>query len=169
MRESIGGAWIYALVLGFVLLFTSFISLAISYNKVFKVKNEVLSIIEKYNGVNDKNVDIIANYLKTSGYSIEGVDGNTKCSSLGDDEATNFGSASPTGYKYFGAFNAVKDLKDDQTMCIKRIQREKNVYIYDVVLFYDFNIPVIGDIFKFKITGQSQDIYYPNDIEDLTT
>ena len=168
MRESIGGAWIYALVLGFVLLFTSFISLAISYNKVFKVKNEVLSIIEKYNGVNDKNVDIIANYLKTSGYSIKGING-TKCSSLGEEEDTDFGSASTTGYKYFGDFTKKVNIADDKTMCIKRIQRERNVYIYDVVLFYDFNIPVIGDIFKFKITGQSQDIYYPRDIKYLTT
>ncbi len=166
MRESIGGAWIYALVLGFVLLFTSFISLAISYNKVFKVKNEVLSIIEKYNGVNEKNKDIISNYLNTSGYSAEGINAD-KCKDIDEDEATEINR---TGYKSYGEVVGDVKLSDDKTMCIKRIQREKNVYIYDVVLFYDFNIPLISEVFnfKFKISGQSQDIYYPNDLPNLT-
>ncbi len=157
MRESIGGAWIYGLVLGFVLLFTSFISLAISYNKVFKVKNEVVSIIEKYNGVNDKNKDIIANYLKTSGYSIKGA----SCDSI-EDEASKGIAENKNYLDYMKVIANVGD-DDSRTMCIKKVQREKNVYVYDIVLFYNFNIPAIGDIFKFKITGQTEDIYYPND------
>ena len=45
MRESIGGAWLYSLIVIFVLLFTGFLALAINYTKVFRVKNEVISII----------------------------------------------------------------------------------------------------------------------------
>ena len=48
MRETIGNTFIIKLVIVFTLLFSAFLALAISYNKVFRMKNEVLSIIEKY-------------------------------------------------------------------------------------------------------------------------
>ena len=54
MRETIGNTFIIKLVIVFTLLFSAFLALAISYNKVFRMKNEVLSIIEKYEGINEK-------------------------------------------------------------------------------------------------------------------
>ena len=163
MRESVGGAWIYGLVLGFVLLFTSFIALAINYNKVFKVKNEVLSMIEKYNGVNEVNKGIINNYLNNSGYSMT----NITCSNYSGEEGLKSGE---TGSGYI---NYQKDIMGinppQQDMCIRRVKRgdSGNVYAYDIILFYDLDVPIIGDIFKFKVTGRTQDIYYPNDIDAL--
>ena len=48
MKEVYGSTWTLQLMIGFILLFVAFLTLTITYSKVFKLKNEVLSIIEKY-------------------------------------------------------------------------------------------------------------------------
>ena len=52
MRESIGTQTIFKAVLIFTFLFSGFIAVAITYNKAYKIKNEVINILEKYEGVN---------------------------------------------------------------------------------------------------------------------
>ena len=69
MRESVGSTWTFGLVITFIFLFSSFLVLTINYTKAYKVKNEVISIIEKYEGyTNENSVEIINNYLNASGY-----------------------------------------------------------------------------------------------------
>ena len=154
MRESVGGAWVYGLVLTFVLMFTAFIALAINYNKVFRVKNDVLSFIEKYNGVNDENVKLINDYLKTSGYSMSGINcGNYKV----EDQIDN-----TTPYEEFHQKfkSSIQEDVKNQDMCIRRIQNG-DIDNYEIILFFDLKIPVVGDIFKFKVTGKTEDIHFP--------
>ena len=47
MRESIGGAWLVGIVITFVVLFTSYLALSVNYSKAFKVKNDIISLIEE--------------------------------------------------------------------------------------------------------------------------
>ena len=47
MREAIGGTWLTQLIIIFMLIFVAFLALSLNYTKAFKVKNEILSIIEK--------------------------------------------------------------------------------------------------------------------------
>lgn len=54
MRESIGGAWLVGIVITFVVLFTSYLALSVNYSKAFKVKNEIISLIEENEGLTDK-------------------------------------------------------------------------------------------------------------------
>ena len=51
MRQSIASIWVIALVITFILIFSAFIIITINYNKVFKAKNTVVTIIEKNNGM----------------------------------------------------------------------------------------------------------------------
>ena len=61
MRESIGGAWLFGIVIVFIFMFSGFLAYSISYTKAFNVKNEVVNYIEhnrgfsKYNGSNIQN------------------------------------------------------------------------------------------------------------------
>ena len=153
MRESVGGAWVYGLVLTFVLMFTAFIALAINYNKVFRVKNDVLSFIEKYNGVNSENFELINDYLKTSGYSMSGID----CNNYSVEDQTN----STSSYVEFHDKFIPNEKNNNQNMCIRRIANG-DIDNYEIILFFDLKIPVIGDIFKFKVTGKTEDIHFPN-------
>ena len=51
MRESIGGTWITQLVIVMMFVFVAFLALSVNYSKAFRVKNQMISIIEKYGGV----------------------------------------------------------------------------------------------------------------------
>ena len=50
MRESIGGAWLFSIVITFIALFSIFLTFAIKYSLAFKYKNQILDIIERDEG-----------------------------------------------------------------------------------------------------------------------
>ena len=53
MKESIGNVWLFTVVLIFIMIFAAYLTVTLNYSKAFKIKNEVLSIIEKRNGITD--------------------------------------------------------------------------------------------------------------------
>ena len=48
MKEAIGGSWLMQIVIFFVLLFAAFLCFAINYTRAFKVKNELIKTIQRY-------------------------------------------------------------------------------------------------------------------------
>jgi len=54
MRHSIGGMWLLQLMVLFIFLFAAYIILTLNYSRTIKIKNEVVSMIEKYEGLNDE-------------------------------------------------------------------------------------------------------------------
>lgn len=56
MKESISNFWLLSIVLIFILIFAAYLTVTLNYSKAFKIKNEVLSIIEKRNGITDDQV-----------------------------------------------------------------------------------------------------------------
>lgn len=144
MRESIGNTWTFGLVLTFVLLFSAFLSVAINYSKVFKVKNEMISILEKYEGYTETSREIINKYLTYTGYQGRGT-----CPS-GYDGESSLSNSGP----YF------TKTKKNAVYCIKKteIDSKNNLYQIDVILFFNFNLPVLGQLGSFNIKGQTKDI-----------
>ena len=149
MRETVGNTFIFKLIIVFTLLFSAFLALAISYNKVFRMKNQVISIIENYEGINDNTLSIINNYLDANGYKTQGEcpDGFSGAK----DFSGTFESASSEEKYYY---------------CIKESNvqvRDENKYnkyrkIYNLIIFYKFNLPMLGDFITFKIEGQTKTI-----------
>lgn len=77
MRESFGGAFIINLLLVFIVIFISFMAVTISYAKAFRVKNQIINIVEQnqYSGTGDVLViPKIDEYLKSVAYIVDGVD-----------------------------------------------------------------------------------------------
>ena len=72
MKSTVTTSQIFKYILLFTFLFAAFLALAITYNRVFKLKNESVSIIEEYEGVTTTSVNIINNYLKSSAYQTDG-------------------------------------------------------------------------------------------------
>ena len=48
MRESFGGAFMLKLVIVFIVVYISFMAVAINYAKAFRVKNNVINILEQH-------------------------------------------------------------------------------------------------------------------------
>lgn len=158
MRQAIGTTWIMQLVIVFMLIFVAFLALTINYTKAFKIKNEVVNMVEKYEGIGSGDttgaLHIIDNYLTYNGYSITG-----SC-----EEGLDYGIISLSDHSYEPA---KKDKK--YYYCVRKINREKssmpNRAKYQIRLFLRFNLPVIGEIFTFSVEGTTIDIN--NSIDDI--
>ena len=159
MRQSVGTTTLFQIVLAFTLLFSAFLAVAITYNKVFKLKNETLSIIEKYEGISSTSLEIINNYLKNNGYSVK-----NNCDS---DE---FGVTSLELAQYERANSNTKYYYCLKSYCAKDgsacIIGSTDIY-YGVKLFFKFNLPFMGELTTFKITGETKSINYYTDNQKL--
>ncbi len=167
MREAVGGIPIFQIVVVFILLFTGIMCLTINRSKAYGVKDEIITIIET-EGMSsasfelDQNVNtLIAEQLKNVGYRITG-----KC---------------PDGYTGYNR-DGVEQNRGDSAYCI-RYNRVEHVFYedaqnkcsnskctpteddfpamayYDVVLFYQLDIPLIKDLFNFKVTGSTRVLF----------
>lgn len=154
MRQSIGATWILQLVIVFMLIFVGFLALTINYTKAFKVKNEVVSIIEKYEGVSsgdNGSIALINNYLRYYNYQTMGTceEGFYGVSSL---NSTAIVPASGNTKYYY---------------CVKKENSSSGTYDdranYEIVTFFQFNLPFVGDLFTFRVNGTTIDINFPND------
>ena len=75
MRESFGGAFMLKLAIIFIVIYISFMAVTINYAKAFRVKNQVINIVEQYQftGRNDQEtIDKIDDYLKGVPYNFSG-------------------------------------------------------------------------------------------------
>ena len=156
MREAIGGTWLTQLIILFMLIFVAFLALSLNYTKAFKIKNEVLTIIEKYEGLTDTekgSIAIINNYLKSNGYSIMKTcpKGSYGVGNLSSSSIKEIGENDRNKYYY----------------CVTKIKSSssntKDKVYYKVTLFLNFNLPVVGDLFTFDVNGTTGDVVYPQD------
>ncbi len=156
MRQAIGTTWIMQLVIIFMLIFVAFLALTINYTKAFKIKNELVTIIEKYEGLNygtsnqSGSIDLINNYLQYNGYTVKGScdEGSYGATSLGEDAIL---SNAVKGQKYY--------------YCVEEVSTKgastPNRARYKIKIFFKFSLPILGDLVTFNIDGTTIDITNP--------
>ena len=147
MRESIGGTWLFQIVIVFILLFAGYICLSINHSKAFAIKNDIILELQRngsYNATAQKNVESL---LKKAGYRTSG-----RCEN------------GYTGYDRNGkaisnpnSSNAVFCLKQFN---LQSIYPEYPVsYYYKVQVFYQLDLPVLNSITSFKVVGDTGTIF----------
>lgn len=143
------------LVIIFMLIFVSFLALSLNYSKAFQMKNDVLTMIEKKEGITAESISLINNYLSSNGY---GVINSCPVNSYGvaDLNKNTITLVQNSTQKYYYCIQKVKSPSNNNS---------KKAY-YKVEIFFNFNLPVIGDIFKFSVPGATNDIIVPQ--EDWT-
>lgn len=156
MREGIGSTFIFTLVITFTLIFAGFLVLAINYNRAYRLKNEVTSMIERYEGItynlNDDvnaggSIEVINKYLINNNYTATG-----SCPS------NAYGIiASTDQIKQNIEYPASNDKK--YNYCLEYTQNNHNCTgIFRITLFFDFNLPVLGDLGQYKVSGQTNEM-----------
>lgn len=137
MRDAFGGAFSIKLMLIFLMLYVSFMCVALSYARAFRVKNRIINIVEQKEGyvmgqttAIDKEID---QYLDGAGYYVtyNDVKSVSSCSSL-----------QGRGY------------------CI--LQMANNPTYYKVETYMIFKIPIIGIKFPISIEGETRRIETPS-------
>lgn len=155
MRDAVGSTFVFGLVITFTLIFAGFLVLALNYNRAYKLKNEITSMIERYEGIttddaltSQGSIVTINTYLKNNGYKARGECEKTTPSSKVygvDDLSSIVYEEAQDNKKYLYCF----ELKKDSTNCKG---------YFRVTVFFDFNLPILGQLGKFHVSGQTNEM-----------
>lgn len=167
MKESVSVTTIFQIVILFILLFTAIMCLTINNSNAFGVKDEIINIIEMNNGnylsddnrsLSDEIVDAISSAAyRTTGVCDEGYDGyerNGQPVSSGDRASVCIRRVDVTG----GIDNYLSNLLGDT---VAQGEFMEGSY-YQVVLFYQLDLPVIRQVYNFQTRGETKIIYLEN-------
>lgn len=129
MRDALGSYFNLVILFTFILLVTGFISLAMNYTKAYRVKNNVLTYLEKYEGNpdNEEMLEYIDSYIKSVGY---------RASNESIAAAKNQGF---TCQIYKG---------QEQGWCYKKNSPSGGRFTLDMVVFVSLDIPIINRVFS---------------------
>ena len=153
MRESIGGTWLLGFVVLFIVLFSGYLAVSINYTKAFKVKNQIINLIEQNEGFRTSNMGGMLN-------------------TASDDELSSSSATEDKIYQYIrniGYANTTittdncKDRGNYYTggYCVRRICTSNGAY-YKVTSFIKIELPLIWSSFTIPITGETKTIFYDN-------
>ena len=75
MRDAIGGVFTLQIILVFVLLINGYMAYSVNYTRAFRVKNEIINIIEQKEGFSEGGTAAkeISSLVKRAGYGLSTV------------------------------------------------------------------------------------------------
>ena len=157
MRQAIGSTWLTGIIITFIAVFAGFLAYSISYTKAFRVKNQIIKIIEQKEGFTESK-----NVLR-----------NVSDSALKDDNSTEaeiFKYIKSIGYNY-----AMFDSKSNPCGANASLQEggyclirycptngETTKSYYKVTTYISLSIPVFNIGLNIPISGETSSIYYDN-------
>ena len=142
MREATGGALLVNIILTFIIIFLALLATSVNYSKAFKVNNRIVNLIEKNQTYNSSTKNAIGKYLKNVGYIV------TTSQNFCEREKSRFvpdvrratSIYSDIGYRY----------------CVYQVEDSYNKIYYKVVTYMYFDIPVLNEIIKIPVTGETR-------------
>ena len=146
MRVAVGSTFLFKLMIIFIFFFASFLAIAINYSQAFRVKNQVINLIEQYEGLDNDNQTRIFNLLNSSGYHrTSNCDCTTADCNNSDVDANGAVIRNNSGTPANG-------------LCIRRLNTGnsgEDVY-YRVTTFVSFNLPIVGSFFTLPVRGETK-------------
>ena len=148
MKEAISNSLIFTLVITFLFIFVILFAGSTAYTKAFKVKNRIISIIEKNDGYNGTAVNEINLALKDAGYKIS-LNNADKCQSEINNRFKNTNQA----YKHISTGNSsYRYCIAEFTVSTPAIQGK----YYAVIAYMYFEVPLIGAHLEFPVYGETK-------------
>lgn len=132
MREATGNALLTMMITSIIAVIMIFFVGSISYSKSYKIKNYIVNEIEEYGGWDSSLQASVDSYMKDIGYNVRK-----------DDYKCNRVSNIPTTCKYI-------NINSSYDYCVYECKN-----YYKVVTFMKFEFPVISDIIKFEVRGET--------------
>jgi len=181
VKESIASIWITGIVITFMLIFSGYLAVTISYSSTIKMKNTVLSIIEKRYGITNMNGKKVKSQIYGSSKKV--------CSSFGTLQSINLylrgnaykttgscmeGKGDEEGLTWYGVYGLYDDANDLDSKCNMKVRYEeakknKRYYYcfakmpettdspkayYRIRLFYNLELPIVNAL-NFTIDGRT--------------
>lgn len=157
MKESLSNALILNLIIIFLFLFVILFAGSTAYTKAFKVKNRIISIIEKrentiltkgFNAGNNSVLSEIELALSDTGYRVE-MNISQKCQDAMKKRFKN------TNYSY----NVVDTGLSTYNYCVAEFHDPTSAMqgrYYAVITYMYFEIPLIGQTLEFPVYGETK-------------
>ena len=135
MREAVGSTFLFNIMIVFIFFFASFLAIAINYSQAFRIKNQVINLIEQYEGLNEASEEKIFNLINSSGYYRQVI-----CNPDENGNSINHNDTTING------------------LCIKGLKTgsDNNDTYYRVTTFVSFNLPIVGNFFTFPVRGETK-------------
>ena len=157
MRESINGAWLIGIIMVFMAVFIAYTAISINYSNAFLMRTKMITIIEQYEGLNGSSLESNKKIMDSYGYTNTG---NCPSDSVGVRGV--IADRNPRGKRYNYCVTRTVHYERDHSLKSGH-GTDLARYYYSLNVFFDFNLPVLGDIFKFNVSGETNAIYYPYD------
>lgn len=161
MRESINGAWLIGIIMTFMAVFIAYTAISLNYSNAFLMRTQMITIIEQYEGVNQMSLRYMHDIMDGYGYRNKGTCSEGSVGIYFTNRQTALAATdTPAGRNYAACVTRSFRYATDRWSKGGTAQVK---YYYNLAVFFDFNLPIIGDIFKFNVVGETNAIYYPND------
>ena len=128
MRGALGNSLLLYIIVAIVAALAIIFSSVLAYSKAYRVKNRIISVIEKYEEYNTDAENEISASLIQMGYRLGSCDDT-------DDESVG----NNTGYKY----------------CVSRYESSGGYY-YKVTTYVQFYFPLIQELMSAPVTGETK-------------
>ena len=170
MKEAIGGSWLFVFVIIFLALFSGFVCLATNYSKCYKTKDDIITILTDYRGINEKSISEINKTLKNVGYRNYGRCPTTSlCYYSFNVSVDNRQVGYSEGINYCIAKTVVSDNYAEGNTYTNNagVAGHASFSYYSVAVFFGLDIPVFFSDFQITITGETAPMYVaPNSEAD---
>jgi len=137
MKQSIGGAFLYNIIIVFIVIVFAILGATLTYYKAFKVNTRITDSIEKFEGYNALAEAEINNTLTTIGYMDKS---NHKC-----PNEKNGGVLQPESERF--------------RYCVYYFEESERYYSYGVITYITIDIPIVNMFLQIPIYTKSNRIF----------
>lgn len=131
MREAMGGTVLFQLMATFVVIYISLIAIGINYATTFRVKNQLIDILENNDDYEDASLKIEA-YLENINYY-----GGKNRVDLNREKTGN------------------KCLNNTINYCVRKITLTGGDYYYEVTTYVTLNFPIVDRLANLPVKGET--------------
>jgi len=148
MKDAIGGVFSIQIILIFLVLINAYLAFSVNYTKAFRIKNNIVSILEQQEGFTRDAAGQIEKIMMDTGYNINDI--NKRCGNDGYVAITN----NAGGY------------------CLRlNMNSDGTGGYYSIKTYISIDIPILNNLFSrfsnaFAIKGETKTIY-SNKLEEL--
>lgn len=146
MKEAIANANVFNLMIVFIVILMAFFVGSLGYSKAFKVKNLIINEIEREEDYNDTMGEDIDKTLSEIGYRVSNSNIN-RCENV---KNTEFAGSSEK--------IEVANKNSKYEYCVFKISNvngARSSYRYRVIAYMYFDIPIINNLLKIPVKGET--------------
>ncbi len=170
MKEATGGISIFQIVIVFLILFAGIMALTINHSKSFAVKDEIINIIENEDLPSNMNTEVltsktvneIVSHLQEVGYRLTNKCPEDYTGYASNGSLTN-GSDAVFCIKANDVSETMKETANNTCSAGKCFITKSTEYptmiYYDVILFYQLDIPALKNVMKFEMKGSTKVLF----------